>query len=340
MEEQHIIAGRKEDYLRVSMEENKNELFQSDTEKFLKTTKVKNLFPEHRTKLITVKKEDSAAFGFKILIENGILSAPVYDSLKKRYTSFIDMLDIVCYVIEASEGAELTGGQFRDLFLSGNSLNNVTCGQISDKSGRNLYYPVEEYSPLLAAMEIMVEHKSHRLPVVDSTGELITIITQSHLLKLLNQNMTKFEIFSKKIENLKLGYKEVLNIQSNELAINAFKKIYENKVMGIAVIDNNTGILIGNISASDLKFIGPDGSFLSRLFLPCIEYLTFIPQKDIIPGPFCVLPSATIEEIILKLEITKSHRIYIIDSNQKLIGVITLTDILECILNYIKSKKL
>lgn len=28
MEEQHIIAGRKEDYLRVSMEENKNELFQ------------------------------------------------------------------------------------------------------------------------------------------------------------------------------------------------------------------------------------------------------------------------------------------------------------------------
>jgi CBS domain-containing protein len=110
--------------------------------------------------------------------------------------------------------------------------------------------------------------------------------------------------------------------------------------MGIAVIDNNTGILIGNISASDLKFIGPDGSFLSRLFLPCIEYLTFIPQKDIIPGPFCVLPSATIEEIILKLEITKSHRIYIIDSNQKLIGVITLTDILECILNYIKSKKL
>lgn len=55
--------------------------------------------------------------------------------------------------------------------------------------------------------------------------------------------MTKFEIFSKKIENLKLGYKEVLNIQSviimkkkifinfffqNELAINAFKKIYEN----------------------------------------------------------------------------------------------------------------
>ncbi len=42
-------------------------------------------------------------------------------------------------------------------------------------------------------------------------------------------------------------------------------------VNGVAVLDN--GKLVGHVSASDLKLVGPQANFLSTLFLPAFYFI-------------------------------------------------------------------
>lgn len=116
-------------------------------------------------------------------------------------------------------------------------------------------------------MQVLVEHKVHRIPIVDSAGDLVSIVSQSHLVKLLRDNHSKFPAMKKKIGPLKLGYREVLSVKTNQRAIDAFNLIHKTvnfrmsyysylnflqKVSGVAVL-NEQQELVGNLSASDLK---------------------------------------------------------------------------------------
>jgi len=91
---------------------------------------------------------------------------------------------------------------------------------------------------------------------------------------------------------------------------------------------DDEGKLLGNISATDLRVIGYDGNFLSLLLCPLDHFCSFIPKNTTIPGPICVSPVNTLEEVLLKITLTRVHRVFVVDE-QKLIGVISLQDILE-----------
>jgi CBS-domain-containing membrane protein len=58
----------------------------------------------------------------------------------------------------------------------------------------------------------------HRIPVVDPHGDLVSVVTQSHLVKLFRDNHSKFDVMTKKIGDLKLGYKDVLTVKSVSLS--------------------------------------------------------------------------------------------------------------------------
>lgn len=50
-------------------------------------------------KVIVVPHDISAADGFQYLVKNNILSAPVYNATTKKYHGFLDMHDIVSFVV-------------------------------------------------------------------------------------------------------------------------------------------------------------------------------------------------------------------------------------------------
>lgn len=63
-----------------------------------------------------------------------------------------------------------------------------------------------------------------------------------------------------------LDRKPVIRTRDDEKLIDAVRLIIQNNTPGIAVIDSNTGALINNFSASDLKGITADSFF--KLDLP------------------------------------------------------------------------
>jgi len=329
--EDHVIAGKSSDLEKERLEKMKEKIPSTiNGTKFLQTTKVNSLFPEGRISIVSVEDSDSIAAAFKLLVENKILSVPVYDRKRHMFTAFIDMLDIVTFCLKGLEQAQTTISILdNDLFIKNN------CKQVAESSGRNLYYAVDRDAPLLTAIEAMVQYKVHRIPAVDHDGVLQTIITQSSAIQLLSKNLHLFKISESTINDLKLGIKNVYTINHKEKAIEAFKLIYSQKVSGIGVV-NDSGELIGNISASDLQLVGYDTSQISRLFLPTEEFLRLIPQRPHhVQGVHCLGIDATFKDVILKFAQTRTHRIYLVDSKKKPIGVISLVDALEAIL---KSK--
>ena len=108
-----------------------------------------DLFPPQRPALVTVKKTDLIAVAFKVsthlgfihnrqltfpkkLIDNKILSAPVYDVHAHAYIGFIDMLDMVAHVLSAlSEGELIQEQDIVKLLESRERFANDTCATLT-----------------------------------------------------------------------------------------------------------------------------------------------------------------------------------------------------------------
>jgi len=50
--------------------------------------------------IIVVNASDSITDAFYTLVDNDIVSAPVYDSITNQYVTFLSILDIISYLVE------------------------------------------------------------------------------------------------------------------------------------------------------------------------------------------------------------------------------------------------
>jgi hypothetical protein len=66
-----------------------------------------------------------------------------------------------------------------------------------------------------------------RLPVVDSNGALLTIVTQSHVVDLIYKNIEKFSIAGSTVSQLKIGFKDVISVTLEDTVLDAFRLIHE-----------------------------------------------------------------------------------------------------------------
>lgn len=132
------------------------------------------------------------------------------------------------------------------------------------------------------------------------------------------------------------------------------------KVSGLPVV-NAEGVLVGNISASDLKVIaifnsiylyqlvGFNHEFVGLITAPIKEYLNQLKAfKDTVPirssnatsqeeeKPHWVAKckvTDTLGSIVKQVNFYSVHRVYCVDKNGKPVRVISLTDILKALLD-------
>lgn len=324
------LPGSKNDHVIASDVDRK--WLKGDEYKNILLTPVKKLFPENRSTIMSVKSTDKASTAFKTLIDHRILSVPVYDVKKRKYNGFLDMIDLLTHCLNIISDKDFnTNTEFNKLFELKDEFRNVTCGEISDASKRNPWKPVDIRMPLATAIEMMVKWHVYRVPVIDSDGELLTVLTQSHVISFISENIEAFNgLGDKSIEELKLGAGGVISVKLSDKAVEAFKKMQTHKISGVGVV-NDANELVGNISASDLKEIGHNGSMIGLLFKTVEEFLKVKnPNNSFGPVPVAVAPENTFEEAVLKMVLSKIHRVYVQKVNTKVpVGIVSQSDILK-----------
>jgi len=299
----------------------------------LETTPLGSLFPDHPSDtLISFSKSDTLSHVFKGLVEHKILSAPVFDPIHHTYNAFVDMVDIVAYFVSNFSEKELS-----DLGSVQQLLSTERCGKASDCSGRDPFRPVEAMASLLTAITKMVRSGVHRIPVINSEGDLVTIVTQSHVVKYVYQYTSKFgNLGHTPIESLDMIHKPVVTVGLADKALEAFKSMHENRISAVAVVDES-GRLVGNISVSDLKLIGYDGSLFTRLHYSVAQFMKLLAQDrgNKVEAPVCVTAGATFSDVVSKLVNSRIHRVYLVDSTFAPLGVLTQKEVLKALLEFL-----
>ena len=291
-------------------------------------------------RLVSVKDTDPVGLAFKLLIENQILSLPVQCTKginNRKYVAFIDICDIVTHFMDVF-GEDFqkpdwqTSADPMEWLRERATFAGETCGKVANKSGRNSFCPVQSDAPIRAVIDNLINENVHRVPIVNPDGTLVTVVTQSQLIKWLAVHLDPIQVFSdESIESLGLAKSAVITISSAEPTLNAFKLINDHRVSGVGVVDAS-GKLVGNISVSDMREIGYSARLFDKIQLPISQFIELIHQAhpDQPQAILSVTPTASLREVFQKILSSRVHRIYVVSpTDGSPIGIISLGDILS-----------
>lgn len=307
-------------------------------------------FPNDWGSVIRIRDNATIEQAFKKLITNQILAMPVVDHKTGKPLYVLGMADLMSHFLKFFKDSDFKSDFWNKLthwmIDPTHNAGQMKLKVIEDTADYQLdpVYTVLENEPLLTAVKLMIEKKCHRVLVYDAKGELSNMITQSRVAQFLPTMLNSIPKASQTIQELGIGYKNVVTINEDEVAFKAFKLMVEKKVSAVAVITKN-GQLIGNISITDFKLCGFENKFWELLGLPVMQYLeqvnhqrearirshvfAWVHEKNR-PTPVLALrPTDTLATAIRYLTFYRVHRIYVTDDNKKPIGVIALHDVLQ-----------
>ncbi len=92
------------------------------------------------------------------MIDNKILSLPVYDPVEHMFTRFVDILDIVAYCINKFTETQLQEENILSVMQSP-LFECVTCGDISDLSSRSMYLYKKISKKLKLKLKLKIKKK-------------------------------------------------------------------------------------------------------------------------------------------------------------------------------------
>jgi len=302
-------------------------------------TKVDSIRPPDN-RIFVAQRTDKITEVWKGLVAHNFLSVPVLQKTKNKYYGFIDVYDIVKFVVESFDVEKLKDSEdWIKLVESSEEFKQKTVDDIMryPLTKRNPFYPLHSGYSVLAAVEIMAREKGlHRIPIVAEDRKLITVVTQSQLVQILHKNLDIIgDKKNKPVGQMDQYLEKVFTIHEEAVAMDAFKMMVEKNVGGLAVVDKD-GKLTSNISLQDLKAMSNDARLYWRLYQTVHNFLLKVRKENIGDRPKTIVSvkaQDTLETVIKKLNDTGIHRIYIVDDHKKPLGVITLKDVLAEIIN-------
>lgn len=283
---------------------------------FLRRTPAKLIAP-NVLNLVFISSAATINEALRVLFDNGILSAPILDKTTSLVLGSVDVLDIIAYItnVPSEQPKENRNAAMKERFQ--HSVKETLAF-----SHVNPFLPVDENATL---SEIVVEYFSrgiHRVPLINSAGQMMYQITQMDLIPYLHQNLPALgSLAEQTVAELGLIPGNVISLFETASLRAAFELISSNCVSGIAIVHLN-GKLAGNLSASDFKGVTEEN--FVQLETPVSAYI-----KNQIH--ITCHRNTTFGQCLGLFRAHLVHRMYIVDGEEKPIGIITLTDIMKLV---------
>jgi len=258
-------------------------------------------------------------------------------------TGQLDLVDLVVFLVHLAKKAqqvlvalgviaEHEAINFSDVHVDKEIqelFNSYDVSQaISNFSRRNPIKVLNSSQPLKDVAVELVQF--HRVSIIDTNNNtILNYITQSDLIKFI---FSKRELFTEKahltLEQLNIGTLNVVSVHDYDHVVEALKVIATKNISAVAVV-NEAGRLVGDIGAHDIRCVNPGTEgFVENLLLPIKQFL----QNYKTAPPVTLGIKSTLEELLNTIESKKVHRVFIVDDNQKLLGVVCLGDIIKSLL--------
>ncbi|EPZ35518.1 hypothetical protein ROZALSC1DRAFT_29046 [Rozella allomycis CSF55] len=274
---------------------------------FLIGEKIKSASCPVPLKIVTTKINDNAKDALNKLIDQGIHSMPVTD-LQDKFLGIVSMTDFVQFLkmVEVHDATMGTPNVYR-FAKEWVELNDASVESVMKKSKRKPEI-LEDTKNLRDAAEKLSNPGIYRVVVLTQDHKVSKLITQSQIIELVFKRLNELQedFLNKKV-------KTITNYENKEM----YKQ-----VSAVPIVDDNNN-LVGTISERDIRVLASDKDFPACLYNnSSLEFAKKIKsQRSDMKNQTAITcrPDSTIREI---------HRVWVTDSNGKLVNVVSLKDII------------
>ncbi|EFX04815.1 nuclear protein snf4 [Grosmannia clavigera kw1407] len=264
-----------------------------------------------------------------ILIQNGIVSAPLWDSEKSTFaglltsTDYINLIQYYCQYpdrLNEIEEFRLSGLRKIEKAIGAQPLETVS---------------VHPDRPLYHACRTMLRTRARRIPLVnvdDETGRemVVSVITQYRILKFIavnNENNTV--LLRKPVREIGLGtYSNLQTARMGDPVLSVIHVMVEHNISAIPIVDDANRVL-NVFEAVDVIPCIKGGNY-DDLQSSIGEALS--KRAEDFPGIYTCSEEDRLDAIFDTVRKSRVHRLIVIDDESRLRGIISLSDILKYVL--------
>lgn len=243
--------------------------------------------------------------------------------------------------------ASAVGGNFFEELTSSDLYKNTKVKDITGSFRWAPFVPIQNSDCLLTLLLLLSKYRIKSLPVVESgEGRIENFITQSAVIRMLSEcsGLPWFESLGTRslaeIGLPRMKPEKLVKIEEDQPVLEAFQLMRKKGIGGVPVVAKGSRRILGNISMRDIQFllVVPDIYKMCRPltvkdFLEVTQdYLArTLKDKDV---PLmsriitCTENEAT-RDVILKLDKHNIHRVYVVDEQGNVDGVITMRDLIS-----------
>jgi CBS-domain-containing membrane protein len=178
----------------------------------------------------------------------------------------------------------------------------------------------------------------HRSPVLNHKYEVVDSVSQSDYVRWLREQSTTYlknlEIWDTSLSEVGFDHSVVTTVSKDEVVADVIGKMAEQNLYAVAVVDSD-GKLFGNFSATDLKALCRES--LPSLFVTVGEFLASHSPTSLTSGGLSTglnVDHATLSSVLNYFNQYPHHRVWLVDDDQKPVGLITHTDLIAFAKNY------
>eukprot|EP01147_Barroeca_monosierra_P001501 gene1501-4659_t len=300
-----------------------------------------------RRHVVTIMHNASAEDALHDLAEHHILSAPVVlapsleDEDSDTYMGIIDIAEILKALVEdvledkadvADRWGKLKSSALpfferKVITLMGKDVQLRYRGEVS----QTLHELIVD--GFLGAGESESAHDlTHRIAIFSQTGRVTDVISMSDIVRFLHKHKSSIgdNLRQKTAEDLGWLKQDVLTASQSDTVASVLHIMAKKNRAAVAVIDEKNQFC-QNFSTSDLR--GLTTKQVPLLLHSVNDFLHKMKKTHQHEADVTCTAKSTFESILDKLTKQKVHRLYIIDDENHVVGVVSLTDILRAVID-------
>ncbi|XP_062849819.1 5'-AMP-activated protein kinase subunit gamma-1 isoform X2 [Trichomycterus rosablanca] len=317
--------------------------------RFMRSHRCYDLIPTS-SKLVVFDTALQVKKAFFALVANGVRAAPLWES---KTQSFVGMLTITDFIrilhryyrsplVQIYELEEHKIETWRELYL------------------QETFRPLVNISPdasIFDAVYSLIRNKIHRLPVIDPvSGNVLYILTHKRILKFLQLNvrfshvqcpltegtsgspnspdlrqvsqMPKPAFMEQTLAELGVGtYANIAHIRPDTPISGALSVFVERRVSALPVVDHS-GKVVDIYSKFDVINLASEKTY-NNLEVTVTEALRH--RSQYFEGVMKCKRHETLETIVERIAKAEVHRLVVVDGNDCIEGIVSLSDILQAL---------
>ncbi|KAF9181319.1 AMP-activated serine/threonine-protein kinase regulatory subunit [Haplosporangium sp. Z 11] len=316
---------------RKKMDSESAEGTQAVMESFLKQHSAYDVLPVSYRQIVLdttllVKK------ALSVLMQYGIVSAPLWDSTKRKFAGMLTATDFINLIQFYYSHSSYTAA-IRE-------MDQFQISQLRDVEKVIGVPPPELFSlhplqSLYDACQLLVESRAHRLPLVDmdsETGEemIVSVLTQYRILKFIAMNYQDEKTLRQPLSELKIGiYTDLAVADLSTPVMTVINMFVKRRISSVPIVDED-GVVLNVFETVDVMTLVKAGVY--RDLDLCVAEALLRRPEDFSGVHTCTL-NDSLSSIFGTIRKSQVHRLIVVDSGNKLKGIVSLSDIMRYLIN-------